>query len=284
VTGATDPAGGWPFWAPLGDEEIADALALASLRPGERFLDLGCGDGRVMVAALEAGAHASGYEVDGALAARARERLAGAGGRARVIDRSFFDAPLDAEVVFAYLSPAMLQRLRPQLELLPSASRVVTAWFDVPGWAPPTARRRNVRCYTATSVVSTSAPVPAAAGWPSPGLLCVLPTAGKILATTSLAHPRGPVAIAVDDALSDLVAITAGADAVIGDLATIAVDLVIAPHSVGAAVTGTLHAPAAGTCELFCLTSTTSPPGSWPIGAARCARLRALFRASASYP
>jgi SAM-dependent methyltransferase len=278
VTGATYTAGGWPFWAPLGDEEIADALALAGLRPGERFLDLGCGDGRVMAAALDAGAHVSGYEIDGALATRARDRLASAGGRARVIERSFFDAPLDADVVFAYLSPAMLQRLRPQLELLPAACRIVTAWFDVPGWAPPTARRRNIRCYAATSVASASAPVPFAAGWSSPGLLCVLPTTAKILVTTSLAHPRGPVAITVDDALTDLVAITTGADTVAGNLKTIALDLVLAPRPVGTVVKGALHAPAAGTCELFCFASTTSPPGSWPIDAARCAQLGAQFR------
>jgi SAM-dependent methyltransferase len=252
-------------------------LTLAGLRPGERFLDLGCGDGRVMAAALDAGAHVSGYEVDGPLAARARERLAGAGGRAHVIERSFFDAPLNADVVFAYLSPAVLQRLRPQFERLPAASRIITAWFDVPGWAPPTVRQGNVRRYAATSLVSALAPVPLAAGWSSPGLLCALPAAAKILVTTSLAHPQGTVAIAADDALADLVAIAAGADAVAGDLTAIAIDLVLAPLPVGMVVTGTLHAPAAGTCELFCFASSTSPPGFWPIDAARCAQLREQF-------
>jgi len=279
MTGAERTAGGWPFWAPLGAVEIADAIALADLRPGERFLDLGCGDGRVMAAALDAGAHASGYEVDPALAAQARERLAGAGDRARVIERSFFDAPLDAEAVFAYLSPSVLQRLRPQLAHLPGASRVVTAWFDVPGWAPPAAHRGNIRRYATTPLVPAPGPIPPAAGWSSAGLLCALPAAAEILVTTTLTHPPGPVAIEADDALADLVAIAAGADAVAvaGDLTTIAIDLVLAPLPAGTAVTGTLHTPAAGTCELFCFASATSPPGSWPIDAAHCARLRARF-------
>jgi SAM-dependent methyltransferase len=271
-------AGGWPFWAPLGDAEIADALALAGLRPGERFLDLGCGDGRVMAAALDVGAHVSGYEVDGLLARRARERLAGAGGRARVVERSFFDAPLDADVVFAYLSPAVLQRLRPRLGQLPAAARVVTAWFDVPGWGRPSARRGNVRCYAATSLASLPAP---AAGWSAPGLLCALPPAAKTLVTTSLVHPRGPVVVTADDALAGLVEIATGADAVADERATIAVDLVLAARAAGTAVTGTLHAPAVGTCELFCYASATSRPGHWPLDVVRCARLRAQFASEA---
>lgn len=278
MTGVTYPVGAWPFWAPLGAAEIADAIALADVRPGERFLDLGCGDGRVMAAALNRGAQALGYEIDGELAMRARERLAGAsGGRARVIEESFFDAPLDAEVVFAYLSPAVLQRLSPQLKRLPAASRIVTAWFDIPGWASPVARRGNLRRYAATSLVPAHASVPLTAGWASPGLLCAVPATAPILVTTSLTLPQGPVAIAADNSVADFVGIATGTDSVATDLAVVAVDLVLAPCLADTTVTCTLHAPGAGTCELYCFASTTFPPGFWPIDAAHCARLRAQF-------
>ena len=45
---------GWPFWAGTSDERVDEALRLAGLRPGERLLDLGCGDGRVLLRAAEA--------------------------------------------------------------------------------------------------------------------------------------------------------------------------------------------------------------------------------------
>jgi hypothetical protein len=188
-----------------------------------------------------------------------------------VIERSFLDAPLDAEVVFAYLSPAVLQRLRPQLELLPATSRVVTAWFDVPSWAPPGQRPAQLHDLARFSTCAPRRWLVLA------GMLCALPAAAKLLVTTSLTHPWGAVAIAVDETLADLVTIATGADAVGRDLTTIAIDLVLASRPAGTAVTGTLHTVAAGTCELFCFASTTSPPGSWPINAAHCAQLRAQF-------
>ena len=50
------PGPGWPFWAPADTEAIERALDLAELGPGDRFVDLGCGDGRVLVAAARRGA------------------------------------------------------------------------------------------------------------------------------------------------------------------------------------------------------------------------------------
>ena len=54
---------GWPFWAGTGDERIDEGLRLADLRPGERLLDLGCGDGRVLLrAAVSYGAEVTVIE------------------------------------------------------------------------------------------------------------------------------------------------------------------------------------------------------------------------------
>jgi SAM-dependent methyltransferase len=269
---------GWPFWAPLGDADIVDALALSGLQPGERFIDLGCGDGRVLAAALELGAHVTGYEIDANLAARARERLAWAGDAAQVIEQDFFDADFVADAVFAYLSPTVLQRLSPQLKLLSAPTRIITAWFDVPGLGPPACRRGNVRCYRASSSQFEPAVVSLAAGWSSPGLLCALPPATRMLVTTSLNHPRGPVVINVDEALCNLVAIATGIDVVTDHVSPVAIDLVVGPCPKGGSfVTGTLEAPAAGNCEFFCFTPATGQSGFWPIDGPACVRLRHQF-------
>ena len=133
----TGVGGGWPFWAGTSDERIDEALRLAELRPGERLLDLGCGDGRVLLRAAEAyGAEVSGVELDPGLAATARELLAAAGVDGTVLEADFESVPIEADVVFAFLSPATLQRLRARLAGLPAHARVVTTGYPVPGWLP----------------------------------------------------------------------------------------------------------------------------------------------------
>ena len=54
----------WAFWAPTPDGIVERALDLAGVGPGMRFLDLGCGDGRVLVAAARRGADVRGIEIN----------------------------------------------------------------------------------------------------------------------------------------------------------------------------------------------------------------------------
>lgn len=50
-------------WFPTRAVDVSSFLELAQLRPGEIFYDLGCGDGRLLAAASQAGATAIGLEV-----------------------------------------------------------------------------------------------------------------------------------------------------------------------------------------------------------------------------
>src|SRR3972149_3060354 len=102
----------WAFWAPTPDEFVERALDLADVRPGTRFLDLGCGDGRVLVAAARRGAEVRGMEINPRLAETARANLQAAAvpGRVDVVD--MFTASIDADVVYAYLTPVTLSLLR----------------------------------------------------------------------------------------------------------------------------------------------------------------------------
>ena len=49
-------------------------LELAAVKPGERLIDLGSGDGRIVLAAARRGAEAIGVEIDAELVERARRR------------------------------------------------------------------------------------------------------------------------------------------------------------------------------------------------------------------
>ena len=143
------------------------ALDLAGVSSGDRVIDLGCGDGQVLLAAARRGATVSGIEADPDLAEEARGNLAGAGVEAEIRTGDLFDPglPLDADVFFTYLAPATLQRLLPRLAPHRSA-RLVTVDFDVPGLTP-TRRSGSARLYV---LPGRRRPV-GAPGWPCAGTL-----------------------------------------------------------------------------------------------------------------
>jgi len=109
---------------------IPQLLEFAGLRPEDVLLDLGCGDGRVVVeAARRYGCKAVGYELDGNLCEIAMDLAA----RSKVEDLVQFhnvdakSAPVEAStVVFLFLPPPMVCRTLPGLiDRLPSGSRII---------------------------------------------------------------------------------------------------------------------------------------------------------------
>ena len=115
-------------------------LDLAAVGPGDHVVDLGCGDGRILVAAARRGASGYGVDIDPARIAEARSNAlrAGVAGRIRFEVRDLFEAPIgDADVVALYLLPEINLRLRPRLlsELRPGA-RIVSNSFGLGDWRP----------------------------------------------------------------------------------------------------------------------------------------------------
>lgn len=131
-------------YVPTPPEVVEGMLDMAELKPGERLIDLGSGDGRIPRAAALRGASALGVEIDGGLVARARSltRLDGLEERARFVRDDLFTVSLrDADVVTLYLLSHVNERLKPKLlsEMKPGA-RVVSHAFDMGDW-PPEERR-----------------------------------------------------------------------------------------------------------------------------------------------
>lgn len=132
-----------PF-VPSPPEVVEAMLDLAGLRAGERLIDLGSGDGRIVLAAARRGADALGIELSEDLVARARRRALREGleARARFSRGDLFAAPIrDADVVTLYLLPDVNLRLRSKLlaELMPGA-RVVSHSFHMGDWQPDSQR------------------------------------------------------------------------------------------------------------------------------------------------
>ncbi|HTK60524.1 MAG TPA: methyltransferase domain-containing protein [Candidatus Baltobacteraceae bacterium] len=127
-------------WLPTRDKDIGRILALARLKPGERFYDLGCGDGRVVAAAAEQGAVAVGLEISFAmwLVCRVRQALGSARGAKFLLKDLFKQDLSDADAVYVYGTTATNARLlKPKLEAeLRPGARVITYDFRIDGWEP----------------------------------------------------------------------------------------------------------------------------------------------------
>jgi tRNA G37 N-methylase Trm5 len=118
---------------------VEHMLELANVRPGETVYDLGSGDGRVLITAVQQfRARAVGVELVPEIAHRASDRIARMGlqDQARVIQGDIRDTDLSgADVVTMYMTTDSNDLLRPKLERsLKQGTRVVSYSFKVPGW------------------------------------------------------------------------------------------------------------------------------------------------------
>jgi len=136
-----DPAeGSVAPYVPTVEEDVELMLDVAGVGPGDYVIDLGSGDGRIVIAAAARGAFAHGVEIEPELVelARRNARRAGVAERAAFVEGDIFEADIAAaSVVTLYLFPEANIALRPKLlaELAPG-TRVVSNSFDMGEWAP----------------------------------------------------------------------------------------------------------------------------------------------------
>jgi SAM-dependent methyltransferase len=268
---------GWPFWAATSDERIEQAFEFAELQAGEHLVDLGCGDGRVLLrAAALHGARVTGIELDPELAAKARALLAEHDVDGTVVEADFATVDLDdVDVLFAYLSPATLQRLRPRLAALPPGARVVTTGYAVPGWEPV---ELGGRCYLYRVPASESDVDRAKRGWDSAGVLTSLRPDTPSLLAVKLHATGGAVTVRIADGdLAAAAAVRTGADvAEAGD--EVVVDVRFDPRPRGTRLAGALElvgddAPPFTIFAVF----DDGDPGVWGLSRTGCDSVAGAF-------
>jgi SAM-dependent methyltransferase len=120
---------------------VDEMLRLAAVGPQDVVVDLGSGDGRVVIAAARYfGARGFGVDIDGKLVAEANEnaRAAGVADRVQFYQRDIMATDIrEATVVTLYLLPSLVNRVRPKLlaELRPG-TRIVAHDYGIDGWKP----------------------------------------------------------------------------------------------------------------------------------------------------
>ncbi|MGH7331163.1 MAG: SAM-dependent methyltransferase [Candidatus Rokuibacteriota bacterium] len=128
-------------YVPTKEPIVERMLRMAKVKPGDVLYDLGCGDGRIVIAAAKRfGIRGVGIDIDPQRIAEAEEnaRQAGVADRVKFIQGDLFEAAIqDATVVTLYLLPEVNLKLRPKLlsDLRPG-TRIVSHNYDMGDWKP----------------------------------------------------------------------------------------------------------------------------------------------------
>ena len=122
------------------DQVTLAMLELAQVGPADHVIDLGSGDGRIVItAAKRFGARGLGVEIVPELVRKSRElaRAAGVKERAEFREQDLFATDLAAAtVVTMYLLPDVNLQLRPRLLALAPGTRIVSHDWDLGDWRP----------------------------------------------------------------------------------------------------------------------------------------------------
>lgn len=127
-------------YVPTPNKDIATILELADVTPRSIIYELGSGDGRLVIAAAQAGAHhVTGIEINTFLVWWSRYRIWRFGLRNASIRRGniLHSSFSDATVIILYILPGLMERLEPKLRRnLRPGTIIVSKGFTFPHWKP----------------------------------------------------------------------------------------------------------------------------------------------------
>src|ERR1700694_4187348 len=126
-------------YVPTTEQAVEAMLKLADVKKTDVVYDLGCGDGRIVIAAAKTfGAHGVGIDINPVRINEAKEnaKKAGVEDLARFEENDLFLADIrEASVVTLFLLPQINLKLRPKLlQDLKPGTRVVSNTFDMDDW------------------------------------------------------------------------------------------------------------------------------------------------------
>lgn len=133
-------------WVPVTKKDIPELFELSGARAGELFLDIGCGDGRVLKVARERGMRSRGYEISFLFYFLSRLRfLFSPSPRPRIFFKNFWNADMsDADVIFFFLTPRVYEKLGEKLfREMKSGACVISYVWPIPHREPFVVRKKE---------------------------------------------------------------------------------------------------------------------------------------------
>lgn len=138
------------MWVPTCQVLVDRMLDMAKVTAGDYVIDLGSGDGRLVITAAKRGARALGIEYNPKMVALAKRLAAkeGVGDKARFIKADIFESDFsEADVITMFLLDELNLQLRPQLLNLRPGTRIVSNTFHMGEWkADQTAHMYEKEC------------------------------------------------------------------------------------------------------------------------------------------
>lgn len=142
VLASTAAWAGWRAapWAPTFKSDTERFLKLAGIKPGQKVYDLGCGDGRLLLASVQAGGEAIGFEISLLPYGVAKWRAwrSPFKKQCQIKFKDFWKADLsEADIVYFFLMPRIFAKMKAKLkkELKSGAKVIIYAW-PMDGWEP----------------------------------------------------------------------------------------------------------------------------------------------------
>jgi SAM-dependent methyltransferase len=125
-------------WVPMYARDVKRGIGLAEIKAGERFYDLGAGDGRTLLAAAALGAQAEGFEISllPYLIAKFKIIFSKVKNKPKIYFRDLWKINLgQADVIFVFLLPRIMQKMKEKMEKeLKPGARIICYTWPMPGW------------------------------------------------------------------------------------------------------------------------------------------------------
>jgi len=130
-------------YLPTRRAQAKEALDLLNLKEGDVFIDLGSGDGAVLIEAASRGLRCYGYELNPLVYIVSKLRTRKFGSEVTIYCNNFWNEPLpkNTKGVFVFLLDKYMPKLNTKLESeLKKGGRLVSYTFQIPGKEPVVAK------------------------------------------------------------------------------------------------------------------------------------------------
>lgn len=155
-------------WVPSSPQMVEKMLDAAKVTARDVVMDLGSGDGRMVIAAAKRGAKAVGVEFTPEMVEHARNnaRAAGVADKASFVQGDMYEADISKATVMAlFLLPDNLDKLKDKFLALKPGSRIVLNTYAITGWEPDEEYRVEGDCTSWCNVLLHVVPAPVAGTW-----------------------------------------------------------------------------------------------------------------------